>query len=42
VAHGGTLQSTPECTLQIDHDGGSRDLKEALITAYKFLRDETS
>jgi hypothetical protein len=38
----GTLQSTPECTLQIDHDGGSRDLKEALTTAYKFLRDETS
>jgi hypothetical protein len=38
----GTLQSTPECTLQIDHGGGSRDLKEALTTAYKFLRDETS
>ena len=38
----GTLQSTPECTLQIDHGGGSRDLKEALTTAYKFLQNETS
>jgi hypothetical protein len=38
----GTLQSKPECTLQIDHEGGSRDMKEALTTAYKFLLAETA
>ena len=36
----GTLQSTPEGTLQIDHEGGSRGAKDALTTAYEFLRAE--
>ena len=36
------VESTPECTLQIDHDGGSRDMKEALAAAFKFLQAETS
>jgi hypothetical protein len=36
------VEATPECTLRIDHQGGSRDMKEALITAYKFLQAETS
>jgi hypothetical protein len=35
-------ESTPECTLQIDYEGGSRDMKEALMTAYRFLLAETS
>jgi hypothetical protein len=38
----GMSQSTPECTLRIDHEGGSRDMKEALTTAYTFLLAETS
>jgi hypothetical protein len=38
----GTHQSTPECTLRIDYPGGSRDMKEALATAFKFLQAETS
>lgn len=38
----GTNQSSPECTLQMEHDGGSRDRKEALTTTYKFLLTETS
>jgi hypothetical protein len=38
----GTHQSTPECTLRIEHAGGSRDMKEALATAFKFLQAETS
>ncbi len=36
------VQSTPECTLRIDYDGGSRDMKEALAAAFKFLQAETS
>src|SRR5712671_1219196 len=36
------VQSTPECTLRIDYDGGSRDVKEALAAAFKFLQAETS
>jgi hypothetical protein len=36
------VQSTPECTLRIDHEGGSRDMKEALTAAFKFLQAETS
>jgi hypothetical protein len=36
------VESTPECTLRIEHAGGSRDLKEALATAFKFLQAETS
>jgi hypothetical protein len=40
---GMAVQSTPECTLQIDlKDGGSRDMKEALATVFKFLQAETS
>jgi hypothetical protein len=38
----GTHESTPECTLRIEHAGGSRDMKEALATAFKFLQTETS
>jgi hypothetical protein len=39
----GMLQSTPECTLQIDlKDGSRRDLKQALAAVYEFLRAETS
>jgi hypothetical protein len=38
----GTHQSTPECTLRIEHAGGSRDMTEALATAFKFLQAETS
>ena len=38
----GTHESTPECTLRIAHAGGSRDMKEALATAFKFLQTETS
>jgi hypothetical protein len=39
----GISQSTPECTLQIDRKNGShRNMKEALATAYKFLRTEVS
>ena len=37
------VQSTPECTLRIDkHDGSSRDMKEALAVAFRFLQAETS
>jgi hypothetical protein len=37
------VQSTPDCTLQMDLEGGgSRDMKEALATAFKFLQAETS
>ena len=36
------VESTPECTLQIDYEGGSRDMKEALTTTYRFLLAETS
>ena len=36
------VESTPECTLRIDYDGGSRDMKEALAAAFKFLQAETS
>lgn len=36
------VESTPECTLRIDYEGGSRDMKEALATAFKFLQAETS
>jgi hypothetical protein len=36
------VESTPECTLQIDYQGGSRDMNEALAAAYKFLRAETT
>jgi hypothetical protein len=36
------VESTPECTLRIEHAGGSRDMKEALATAFKFLQAETS
>jgi len=35
------VESTPECTLRIDHEGGSRDMKEALAAAFKFLQAET-
>jgi hypothetical protein len=38
----GTHESTPECTLRIEHAGGSRDMKEALAAAFKFLQTETS
>jgi hypothetical protein len=31
------VESTPECTLRIDYEGGSRDMKEALTAAYGFL-----
>jgi hypothetical protein len=34
---GGMVESEPECRLQIEHDGKSRDTKEALATAYRFL-----
>jgi hypothetical protein len=37
------VPSTPKCTLRIDlKGGGSRDMKEALATAFKFLLAETS
>jgi hypothetical protein len=36
------VESTPESTLRIDYEGGSRDMKEALTTVYKFLLAETS
>jgi hypothetical protein len=36
------VESTPECTLRIDYEGGSRNMKEALATAFKFLQAETS
>ena len=36
------VESTPECTLRIDYEGGSRDMKEALTAAYRFLLAETS
>jgi hypothetical protein len=36
------IESTPECTLRIDHDGGSRDMKKALAASYKFLLAETA
>jgi hypothetical protein len=39
---GNMLELTQECTLRIDHAGGSRDMKEALATAFKFLQAETS
>jgi hypothetical protein len=38
----GTREFTQECTLQIDHPGGSRDMKEALAAVFKFLQAETS
>jgi hypothetical protein len=39
------IESMQECTLQIEHiehDGGSRDMKEALAAIFKFLQAETS
>jgi hypothetical protein len=36
------VESTPEFTLRIDYEGGSRDMKEALATAFKFLLAETT
>jgi hypothetical protein len=38
----GMTEGTPKCTLQIDYEGGSRDMTETLTTAYKFLLAETS
>ena len=38
----GMSHSTPECTLRIDYEGGTRDMKEALTTAYKFLLAEAA
>jgi hypothetical protein len=36
------VQSTQECTLRIEYEGKSREMKEALATAFKFLQAETS
>jgi len=37
---GGMTEAKPECTLQIEHDGKSRNMTDALATAYKFLLAE--